>query len=85
MVHHHISACQASLPRLLQDLSPRQVQRGYSTSGISYVLDIDMYSTVQYFTCELSSKNRLGKINGEIIDTNVNLRLLNKLFELCGI
>lgn len=65
-------------------MSPGQVQRGCSTFGISYILDIDMYCTVEYFTCGLLSKNRLGKVNGGIIDTTVNLQLFSKLFELRG-
>jgi hypothetical protein len=46
VAHYHISACQASHTRVLHDLPPRQVQRGCSTSGISYISDIDIYSTV---------------------------------------
>lgn len=40
--------------------------------------------TVQYFGCELLSKNRLGEVSGGPIDTTVNLQLFSKLFELCG-
>jgi len=54
------------------------VPREFRTSWI-------LTCTVQYFTCELLSKNRIGKVNGGIIDTNVNQLLFSKLFELRGI